>query len=247
MPKYLAVFLSVMLFAFVGVAHADFPAPFPLLKSVNLVLKVNGAVAKSTITVQKGDQVEVTWSSAGKGCVNNWDSSTAPSDNVGYGNILNANRLLVITCYGLGTAQTTKVQVNVGTPDLSAASFKITNLASVPKKTGEYYAANIDSRTALTLSGTVKNSGKLNVAGATYEFQYSSNGGTTWFGFGKTPLPTPFKPGTNQNVSYIWSPGADKDAVYITQLCTFVPASMTDGNSKNDCTTPSKSMKFISH
>lgn len=142
--------------------RADFTAtPAPTLKNINLVLKVNGVLAKGTVAVAKNADVVLEWTSLGKGCVNNWDSNVLPSSN-SLGSIT-TSRTFIITCYGIGAAQAAKVQVVVAFPDISITSVKVDGLKPVLDTKGKPKAKTFKASEPFSLSVGVKNSGRLGI------------------------------------------------------------------------------------
>ncbi len=158
----LAIF--VLTFVFPVGASAFNANPTPELKKIDLVLLVNSVPVKGALSLEKGAKIVITWSSAGKGCLNNWDGSITASDPVGSEGILNESRSLVITCYGLGIAQTLKVRLNVVSPDLIVSNLIIDAIEPVTAagkiKPNTFKAKDVG---AYTLHATIKNAGLLDV------------------------------------------------------------------------------------
>ena len=170
------VVLVVPLFASAdgGGFLTDIPAS---LKSVQLQLSLGGKpLTKGTINVAQNMAAQLNWTTAQgtKGCVNNWDTQTSPSGS-SQGNFT-TSRYFIITCYGLGSAQTAKLRVNVVYPDLTITSLKISGLEPVmvagKAKKNTYKAKN----PAYTLHASIKNTGALPVTrGFKVGFEHSTD------------------------------------------------------------------------
>ncbi len=120
----LAVVLVVPVFA-----HAAEFAVFPVAPKgkVTLTVSVGGVTAKAgSVTIPPNTEVALNWTvpSGWKGCWSSWDSlplltsgtitGTLPAEAKG--------RSFVLTCVGVGQAQTASVQVTVSKPNLTTAT-----------------------------------------------------------------------------------------------------------------------------
>ena len=152
--KYAFLSLAVLAMPLFASAVFTSPATTPPLRSVKLQLSYNGTPLKSaTLNVAKGTIAELSWKTAEgtKGCVNNWSSLTDPANSSK--GTFTESRYFIITCYGIGTAQTAKLRVNIVSPDLSVSSVKLAELQSIKKNT---YKAG-----GFKINATVKNVGGL--------------------------------------------------------------------------------------
>ncbi len=118
-----------------SLALAAFSGPLPLQNSIGLraVVQVNNTPVKSPVTVSAGSDFSIVWESVGVGCVSNWSEGVLRATGVTTGSIT-ASRAFVVTCFGPGVAQTVKLQVNVGTTDLSVSSFSAVGLKTSKKE-----------------------------------------------------------------------------------------------------------------
>ena len=157
-----------------GVAlAAPFPVPLPVIKTISLEtsLQIQGVQARSPAVVAANTDFTIVWSSSGVGCVSNWSPDVLPASGSVTGS-LTANRTFVITCYGLGAAQTARFRAIVGSSDLVVPAISITGLKSSRDIAGSYFAGKY------TLHAAVRNAGNLPVA-ATFANQYQVRSGET--------------------------------------------------------------------
>ena len=151
--------------------------PTPTLKSVKLQLFLNGALlTKGTLNVAKDTDAALKWTTieGTEGCTNNWDDQKDSSgDSTGK---FTESRYFIITCYGLGTAQTARLRVNVTYPDLTVQSFKIGGLTQFyvegRAKKNTYKAGN----PAYRIYANIRNDGGISAAASTVSFEYGKKG-----------------------------------------------------------------------
>lgn len=162
-----------------------FPGPFSTISAVNLKasILVDGQTVKSPALVAVGKDFSFSWTAAsGTRCMSNWSDSLLSSTGVTTGSIT-ASRAFVITCFGPGAAQTVKLQVNVGTTDLTVSSLSAFGLKA-SKKRGFYTAG------PYILKASVKNSGKLSTSfPIRVRFEESANGTGGWITSGENIIP----------------------------------------------------------
>lgn len=178
--------LSLVVFVVPLFANATFtpPATTPPLKSVKLQLLLDGKpLTKGTLNVAKDTVARLSWKTAEgtKGCVNNWSSLTDPANSSD--GQFTESRYFIITCYGIGTAQSAKLRVNVTYPDLSVSSVKINGLGPVMTADGtkvkkNTYKASVAPAPAFTIRAMVKNAGGLpsQASNVTYAYGIAKDG-----------------------------------------------------------------------
>lgn len=165
---------------------ATFESAKPPLKSVRLQLSYNGKpLTSGTLSVAKGTDAKLSWTTfeGTKGCVNNWDSQTGATG-TSEGEFIDS-RYFIITCYGIGTAQTAKLRVNVVYPDLSVSSVKINGLVPVMTGDGSKVKKNTYKKSdgvapALKINVTIRNTGGISspVSLVAYELGIKDDEGT---------------------------------------------------------------------
>lgn len=220
-----------VLFAFPAVVFAaTFPGPFSTISSVNLKasILVDGQTVKSPALVGAGKDFTISWASENRGrCMSNWSDSLLSSTGMTTGSIT-ANRAFVITCFGPGAAQTVKLQVNVGTTDLSVSSFSAVGLKT-SKKRGFYTAG------PYTLKASVRNGGKLGTSNPVrVRFEESSNGTTGWIASGEVVLPLLKGSSTTKIPNLERTGNAGVDTRYY-RVCVDTERKVDETNEDNNC------------
>ncbi len=209
---------------------ATFPGPFPTLSSVNVKagLLVDGKPVKSPAMVGAGKDFSIVWSSTQGGrCVSNWSDAFMEANGTTVGSVT-ASRAFIITCFGLGTAQTVKLQVNVGTTDLSVSSLSTPGLKSSKKK-GFYIAG------PFMLKASVKNTGKLGTSvPIRVRFEESPTGTSGWVASGEAVVPVVRGGGTVQ-IPELARMGNAGDNTRYYRVCVDTERKVDETNEDNNC------------
>ena len=228
--KIISVATGVLL-AFPAVVFAvTFPGPFSTISSVNLKagILVDGQTVKSPALVGAGKDFSISWTSENRGrCMSNWSDSLLSSTGVTTGSIT-ASRPFIITCFGPGAAQTVKLQVNVGTTDLSVSSFSAFGLKA-SKKRGFYTAG------AYTLKASVRSGGKLGTSiPVRVRFEEGANGTTGWVASGEVVLPLLKGNSTTKIPDLERTGNAGADTRYY-RVCVDSERKVNETNEDNNC------------
>ncbi len=229
-----------LIFGPVSAFAIDF-ADISLVKKLSTELTVNGA--KGTVLVGPvTDNVTLDWESPGAaGCMSNWTNDALLTKGVAKKGTISSSRSFVLTCYAVGIAQTVKVNVNLGQPDLTISDITLTGLVSVGKLSEKKYKAG-----RVILSATAKNVGKLQATelsprGANGDFyiEYKvSNDGKTWSrGWKQQNLTngvSTLSAGATQPVEP-FETSVDSGTKYYYQACIDSTNRITEGNEKDNC------------
>lgn len=105
---------------------------------VTLTAQVGGFAGKgSSVSAPPGASITLNWivPAGWKGCYSNWDTNIITASGNKAGTIPTAltGRSFVLTCFGVGQAQTVAVRVNVVKPDLAVVRFSAVGKELIPE------------------------------------------------------------------------------------------------------------------
>ncbi len=224
---------------------ADFPN-LPLSKKIDLkfTASVGGQEQKGALSVAAGTVVKVAWTSVAAGCLSNFKDAVLPSVGSFEGTIpaTPASRAIILTCYDVGNAQTSRIQVNVVKPDIAVSTVSLSGAEAVTGKRGVYRAGS-----HLSLKAEVRNLGKLPItAPFTVAYQWSRDGKTEtgWLTLAEKQISALSVGSTASVPEYIWTAGVNDPTTYYFRVIADSGNSMGESNERNNSKAVSGSYKF---